>query len=117
MNDKRRSPKIPEISEVAESPKSAHAETGPMPVLRDDALSQIEKLPRDIGWMLLGGGLLSEVVMGLPPFWVVGIMILYPQIGLPLAGLLERRTPKLLAGSLDFVKRYIDDLERRYPRR
>ncbi len=67
--------------------------------------------------MLLAGGLMSEVVMGLPPFWVLGILILFPQIGAPLAGFLERKAPHALAGSLDFVDRYLEDLERRYPRR
>jgi hypothetical protein len=87
------------------------------PLSRKDALSRIEKLPRDVGWMLLTGGLMSEVVMGLPPFWVLGILILYPQIGGSLAGFLERKAPGVLSASLDFVDRYLDDLERRYPRR
>lgn len=99
--------------EADEGPRAAAL----MPRGRKDALSRIEKLPRDVGWMLLAGGLMSEVVMGLPPFWVIGILILYPQIAAPLTGFLDRKAPGALSRSLDFVDRYLDDLERRYPRR
>ncbi|MEW6038710.1 MAG: hypothetical protein AB1648_10740 [Pseudomonadota bacterium] len=101
----------------AEPAECTRPGTALVPLSPKDALNRIEKLPRDIGWMLLAGGLMSEVVMGLPPFWVLGILILYPQIGGPLTGFLERKAPRLLTGSLDFVDRYLGDLERRYPRR
>ncbi|QJD30337.1 hypothetical protein [Methylococcus geothermalis] len=117
MKDKRGFSRKATLPLPAEPNESAHPASALLPTNRDEALSRIGKLPRDIGWMLLGGGLLSEVVMGLPPFWVLGILILYPPIGVPLAGFMERRAPGLLAGSLDFVHRYLDDLERRYPKR
>lgn len=114
MKEKLRDSKRPKPAAVAENPPPGKL---PVSVSADDALSRIEKLPRDIGWMLLGAGLMSEVIMGLPPFWVLGILILTPQIGQPIAALMQRRAPKLLNGSLDFVHRYLDDLERRYPQR
>lgn len=117
MKDKREPAKAAHVSVPGEPDESSRAGAALMPPSRKDALSRIEKLPRDVGWMLLAGGLMSEVVMGLPPFWVIGILILYPQIGAPLTGFLERKAPGALSGSLDFVDRYLEDLERRYPRR
>lgn len=85
--------------------------------LTPDDVKRLESLPRDVGWMLLGGGLMTELIMGLPPFWVLGIAIVYPRIGMPIAGLMRRRTPSLLTATLDFADRYVGDLERRYPSR
>lgn len=85
--------------------------------LTEEDVNRLESLPKDVGWMLLGGGLMSELMMGLPPFWVLGIIIVYPRVGMPIAGLMRRRTPRLLSATLDFAERYVVDLERRYPGR
>ena len=83
-----------------------------------EVLELIAELPRDVGWFLLVGGLLTELgVVGVPPFWIIGIMILWPQTGMRVAACLKRRSPGLFKGCLRMVGRYARDLERRHPRR
>ncbi|MGY6216686.1 hypothetical protein ACW73L_16130 [Methylolobus aquaticus] len=82
----------------------------------DAYFDTIAGLPRDVGWLLLVAGLVSELgVPGVPPFWIFGLLILWPSAGAPLAARLERHAPRLFAGSLRTIDRYARDLERRYP--
>jgi len=84
----------------------------------DAPFEKMAALPRDVGWFLLVAGLVSELgVPGVPPFWIFGILILWPRAGAPLAARLERHAPRLYAGSLRTIDRYARDLERRYPSR
>ncbi len=80
-----------------------------------ETFSRLANLPRSLGWFLLLGGLMSEVIMGLPPFWILGILILWPKSGARLVGLLHRRAPKSVQGGVGFVNRFLVDLDRRYP--
>jgi hypothetical protein len=88
--------------------------------VRDDtecAADAIEKIPRDVGWFLLGGGLLTEVGLpGVPPFWIFGLMIVWPRAGRVLGRTLQTRTPGLYRASTAWIHRYLRDLESRYPR-
>jgi hypothetical protein len=82
----------------------------------DATFETMAALPRDVGWFLLVAGLVSELgVPGVPPFWIFGILILWPRAGAPLAARLQRHAPRLFAGSLRTIDRYARDLERRYP--
>lgn len=82
----------------------------------EDVIEHLEALPRDVGWMLLISGLLSELGMiGVPPFWVFGLLILWPRMGRPVVGLLGRRAPRALRFSARLVKRFATDLDTRYP--
>jgi hypothetical protein len=84
----------------------------------DVTFETIAGLPRDVGWFLLVAGLVSELGMpGVPPFWIFGILILWPRTGAPLAARLERHAPRIYRGSLRTLNRYARDLERRYPLR
>jgi hypothetical protein len=83
-----------------------------------EALDRIGEMPKDVGWLLLISGLLSELGMvGVPPFWIFGILILWPDLGRPLGNCLHRRAPKAFHGSVGMINRFVSDLERRYPRR
>ena len=78
---------------------------------------ELQHLPKDVGWILLISGLLSELGMpGIPPFWIAGIMILWPETGYRIAKPIRKRFPKAFSQSMRMVSRYADDLERRYPR-
>lgn len=82
----------------------------------EDVIEHLEALPRDVGWMLLISGLLSELGMiGVPPFWVFGLLILWPRMGRPVVGLLGRRAPRALQFGVRLVKRFAVDLDTRYP--
>ncbi|MFO1419045.1 MAG: hypothetical protein U1E83_10300 [Methylotetracoccus sp.] len=82
----------------------------------EEVIEHLEALPRDVGWMLLISGLLSEFGMiGMPPFWVFGVLILWPRMGRPVVGLLGRRAPRALRFGVRLVKRFAVDLDTRYP--
>jgi len=75
-------------------------------------------LPRDVGWILLISGLLSELgIPGIPPFWIGGIMILWPETGHRIARPIQKRFPKAYSGSIRMISSYAEDLERRYPKK
>ncbi len=82
------------------------------------ALDKFADLPKDVGWMLLISGLMSELgAPGVPPFWIMGVMILWPEVGVKISKPVQKHFPKLFAASLTMVTRYVDDLERKYPQR
>lgn len=100
----------------------------PVPVDPAEALSEatpvsparlsLSELPRDIGWLLIGAGIVGEIAPGVigTPFWVSGALILWPDKGRRVERLLERRAPRLLAFGQKQVMRFLVDLDRRYPR-
>lgn len=78
----------------------------------------LESLPRDVGWLLVTAGVVAEAAPGVigTPFWVAGMLILWPRMGHRMERWMQRRAPKLLYGGLRQVDRFLTDLERRYPR-
>lgn len=75
-------------------------------------------LPRDVGWILLIAGLLSELgIPGIPPFWIGGILILWPEAGDRLTRPIQKRFPKAFSGAIQMISKYADDLEQRYPKK
>ncbi|MFZ4698938.1 MAG: hypothetical protein ACOYMG_02705 [Candidatus Methylumidiphilus sp.] len=80
---------------------------------------RIGKLPRDVGWMLFGVGLFGVVAPGIIgfPFMVAGGLILWPKTTRRLNGLLGDKAPqKPVAAGMKQLARFLDDLDRRYPR-
>lgn len=78
----------------------------------------IEQLPRDVGWLLFGvgfAGFVAPGVFGLP-FMVAGGMILWPKTTQRLHGLLGGGSPEMMNAGINQVLRFLDDLEKRYPR-
>ena len=85
------------------------------PLCEEDTES-LHHLPKDVGWMLLVSGLISELGMpGVPPFWIAGLMILWPETGQRIARPMAKRFPKAYRQSMALIHRYVDDLEKRYP--
>ena len=82
----------------------------------DSLAEEWDELPRDVGWILLITGLASELGMpGVPPFWIAGLMILWPTTGERLARPLQRRFPRSYARMQGMIRRYVTDLKSRYP--
>jgi hypothetical protein len=84
----------------------------------DRALVRIVDLPRDVGWMMVSVGVLGVILPGLPgtPFLIAGIAVLAPG-GPRLLTRWARRKPKgVVHTGLKQIVRWLDDLERRYPR-
>ena len=78
----------------------------------------IEQLPRDVGWLLFGvgfAGVVAPGVFGLP-FMIGGGMILWPRTSQRLFDLLAGGSPKTMNAGIKQVYRFLDDLEKRYPR-
>lgn len=99
---------------MSASPAEALPETTSAPT----AGISLSELPRDIGWLLIGAGIVGELAPGVigTPFWVSGALILWPNKGRRVERLLERRAPSLLAFGQKQVLRFLEDLDRRYPR-
>jgi hypothetical protein len=85
----------------------------------DDAreVERIRNLPREVGVLLvivgLGGILLPGPVGS--PFLVLGGLVLWPRTFERVELCMEKRFPKLHHQSLRQVKRFLADLDRRYP--
>lgn len=78
----------------------------------------IEQLPRDVGWLLFGvgfAGFVAPGVFGLP-FMVGGGMILWPKTTRHLFGLLGGGSLETMTPGIKQVLRFLEDLEKRYPR-
>jgi hypothetical protein len=84
----------------------------------EQAVLRIANLPRDVGWMMVSVGIIGVILPGVigAPFLVTGIAVLAPG-GPQLLTRWVRRNPNavVLAG-LKQMGRWLDDLERRYPR-
>ncbi len=79
---------------------------------------RVEKLPRDVGWLLITAGLVGVVVPGVlgVPFLVLGGLVLMPLTSQRAEHWLSGQSPKIFKGSVRQINRFLDDLERRYPR-
>jgi len=79
---------------------------------RELAAVRVEQLPREAGWLLITAGIVGLVVPGVlgTPFLLAGLAILTPSG----SKLLSRWVG---ASATRQVGRFLDDLERRYPRR
>jgi len=76
----------------------------------------LNDIPRDVGWILLITGLASELGLpGVPPFWIAGVMIVWPKAGDILGQPIRRRFPGSYDRMLGLVRRYTMDLKSRYP--
>jgi len=72
----------------------------------------VEQLPREAGWLLMTAGIVGLVVPGVlgTPFLLAGAVILAPGGSQLVSRWAGRSTMRQ-------VRRFLDDLERRYPRR
>lgn len=79
---------------------------------------RMQKLPHDIGWLLVTAGVVGVVMPGVlgVPFLVLGGLILLPGTNQRAERWLTGHSPKLFKGSIRQINRFLDDLERRYPR-
>ena len=86
----------------------------------DDATAQrIQKLPHDVGWLLITAGVMGLIVPGVigTPFLALGGLMLWPRSSHRAERWLAGHSPKPFKGSMRQINRFLDDLERRYPMR
>lgn len=111
----------------AESPASTQSESEQILIaiehslvamnLDDETVKRIEKLPRDVGWLLITAGVLGVVLPGVLgfPFLVLGGLVVMPATSERAEHWLAGHGPKMFRGSVRQINRFLDDLERRYP--
>jgi hypothetical protein len=85
----------------------------------DDAeeIRRIRSMPKEVGVLLVVagiGGLLLPGPVG-TPFLVLGGVMLWPRAFEKVEIFLEKRFPRLHHQSVRQIRRFLDDLERRYP--
>lgn len=83
--------------------------------IEDDV--SVEKLPMEAGVFLIMigiGGVLLPGPIG-TPFLVLGVMVFFPNVYHKLDEKVRKRFPKSHRQGMKQVRRFVDDLERRYP--
>jgi hypothetical protein len=91
----------------------------PAATAMDDAeeIRRIRAMPKEVGVLLIVagiGGILLPGPVG-TPFLVLGGVMLWPRAFEGLETLVEKRFPRLHHQSVRQIKRFLDDLDRRYP--
>jgi hypothetical protein len=86
--------------------------------LDEQVVLRITNVPRDVGWMMVSVGLLGVILPGIigTPFLVTGIAVLTPGGPRLLARWARRDRNGVMLAGLRQMGRWLDDLERRYPR-
>lgn len=81
--------------------------------------TRLAELPREAGWLLITAGTLGVVVPGIigTPFLVAGAVALAPGGHTLMSRWAGRNPPKLVRSAMRQMERFLDDLDRRYPRR
>jgi hypothetical protein len=85
----------------------------------NEAALRIANLPRNVGWMMVSVGVLGVILPGVPgaPFLIAGVAVLTPGGPQLLTRWAARRPKGVVHKGLRQIGRWLDDLERRYPRR
>jgi hypothetical protein len=87
--------------------------------MSEEIVQRIANVPRDVGWLMVSVGVLGVILPGLigTPFLVAGIAVLAPGGPQLLTRWAAESRPKgVVLTSLKQMARWLDDLERRYPR-
>ena len=84
-----------------------------------EGIERIKHLPKEVGVLLLVagiGGLLLPGPVG-TPFVLMAAVVLWPSLFERVELFFERRCPRMHRAGVRQIKRYLNDLERRYPSR
>jgi len=89
------------------------------PAVDQQTVLRIEHLSREVGWVLVTAGVVGLIVPGMPgaPVLLVGVFVLVPGGPRLLSRWAGRNPPKVVRTAMRQIGRFLDDLERRYPRR
>ena len=85
----------------------------------EEAVLRLTQLPKEAGWLLITAGVVGLVVPGIlgTPFLLAGALVVVPGGPKLLSRWLGRNPPKIARSAMRQINRFVDDLERRYPRR
>ena len=84
----------------------------------EQTILRIERLPRDMAWMMVFVGVLGVALPGIigTPFLIAGVAMLAPGGPKTLLRWADREPTGFMHTGLKQMGRWLDDLERRYPR-
>ena len=85
----------------------------------DDAVvERVGRLDHEVGWVLVSAGVIGMIVPGVlgTPFLLMGAFALWPGNRKRVEKWRQGHSPKFFHGSMKQINRFLDDLERRYPR-
>lgn len=79
---------------------------------------RVEHLNRDVGWALISAGLVGLVMPGVlgAPFLIMGALVLWPGNRKRAERWRQGHSPKIFHGAMRQINRFLDDLDKRYPR-
>ena len=82
-----------------------------------DDLERLKQLPKEVGVLLLVAGVGGVVLPGPigSPFLIIAGVVLWPNLFMRVEVAFERRFPSLHRQGVRQIKRFLNDLERRYP--
>jgi hypothetical protein len=80
---------------------------------------RIEHLTKENGWLLITAGVVGTIMPGIVgmPFLLAGAVVLVPGGPKLLSRWVGENPPKIVQTATKQIGRFLDDLERRYPRR
>ena len=85
----------------------------------DEAVvERVEHLNRGVGWVLISAGVIGLIVPGVlgTPFLIMGALALWPGNHKRVERWRQGHSPKMFHGAMRQINRFLDDLDKRYPR-
>lgn len=84
----------------------------------EEVVERVEHLNRGVGWILISAGIVGMVVPGVLgfPFLIMGGLALWPGNREYVERWRQGHSPKVFHGAMKQINRFLDDLEKRYPR-
>jgi len=84
----------------------------------EEVVERVEHLNRGVGWILISAGVIGMIVPGVlgTPFLIMGGLALWPGNRERVERWRQGHSPKVFHGAMKQINRFLDDLEKRYPR-
>jgi hypothetical protein len=79
---------------------------------------RLDTLTTEVGWLLVTAGVIGVIAPGIPgtPFLIVGALVITPGGTKLLSRWVGKNPPRIVKAGMKQIGRFLDDLERRYPR-
>jgi hypothetical protein len=106
------------IGKAEKTEAQALISLGPLPDEDEAVVERVEHLNRSVGWVLISAGVVGIIVPGVlgTPFLIMGALALWPGNHKRVERWRQGHSPKMFHGAMRQINRFLDDLERRYPR-
>jgi hypothetical protein len=107
----------PQTEQLSPSPETEPKQPEPPAGDADPDVETLKQLPKEVGVMLMSVGVMGLVLPGIvgTPAFIVGGLVLWPKTFSRMETWFRGRCPELHQKGVVQMKRYIADLDRRYP--